>query len=586
MSLKPLVACLGVVIGLLLSCSVEARQNMSSPSGEGEGGSPPPGLTNDDGGDTPSLPNIPYDYVGYAVTNLPSHYTGVANGNLPPNENTPANNPITNAGATLGRVLFYDVRLSHNDTISCASCHQQELGFSDARKFSVGADGRTTHRHSMGLSNAKFYQNGKFRWDQTADTLEEQNLLPIEHPDEMNLDLGTLVTKLEGTSFYADLFNDAFGDPAITSDRVALSLAQFIRSMVSYNSKFDLAYTTGSNGMPDFAGVFTQQEQEGLALFGGQTGTGNELMCFRCHETVGHVAREPFNSGLDVDTTADEGAGLGRFKTPSLRNVAVLNGYMHDGRFKTLTEVVEFYNSGVQPHANLHPFLQKPNGDPIRLNLTQTQKDALVAFLETLTDDTFLTSPLFSDPFPINLPEVDSVEVNDATGQRSAVDSITIKLDGVIDIEPDAFSVIQRSDAGGSTGTAVTTSFSTSVIAGQTVAVVSFGSLTRNATGVLEDGNYQLTIDGSKVFRDGRPMAEDFVFGDVEADAFYTFFGDSDGDRDVDAPDLSEFWQTYRKSSGDSGFNPTLDFDADGDVDNVDFGQFIQRFSSNFLPFN
>lgn len=578
-----------VAIVLLVVWGMTATSySLASPQGivpPGGGGGVPPSLNSDEG-DTPDLPDTPFDYVGYAVTNLPSHYTTAAQGNLPPGDNTPAGNPITNPGATLGRVLFYDVRLSHNDTVSCASCHQQEIGFTDARTVSVGADGRKTQRHSMGLSNSRFYENGKFRWDEEAATLEIQNLLPIEHPDEMNLDLADLVVKLESTSFYADLFNDAFGDPTINPDRIARAMSQFIRAMVSYDSKFDLAFTSGSGGVADFEGVFNQQELDGLELFGGFTGTGNELNCFRCHETIAHVARQPFNNGLDDDTTADEGAGLGTFKTPSLRNIAVRQGFMHDGRFKTLGEVVEFYNSGVQSHANLHPLLKESDGSPQQLNLTQAQKDALVAFLGTLTDETFLTSELFSSPFPINLPEVDSVEVDDATGQRSAVDSITIKMDGVIDIEADAFSVIQRSDASGPTGSSVNTSFTSSVIDGQTVAVISFESTTRNGAGFLIDGNYEMTIDGSKVFRDGRPMGADFVFGDEAADLFFSFFGDSDGDRDVDGDDFTVFWQTYGKFAGDAEFNSNLDYDADGDIDNVDFAHFMQRFAAGSLPFN
>jgi cytochrome c peroxidase len=557
----------------------------ASPQGglPGGGGGLPGQLLDD--GDEPTLPDPPYDYVAYAVTNLPDHFTTPVEGQLPPVDNTPANNPITNPGAALGRVLFYDLRLSHNRTISCASCHQQELGFSDPRRLSSGADGIDSDRRSMGLSNSKYYRNGKFRWDEQAASLEAQTLLPIEHPKEMNLDLVTLVARLEETSFYPDLFNDAFGDSTITTDRISKALAQFTRSMVSYNSKFDSAYTAGQNNAPDFPAVFDQQELQGLRLFGGRPGPGRALHCFLCHQSVAHVGREASNTGLDLDTTADQGAGQGKFKTPSLRNIAVRGKFMHDGRFSSLAEVVDFYDLGVQDHPALDNILKDAEGSPMRLNLSQIEKDALIAFLETLTDTTLLTSPLFSSPFPIYLPEVDSVEIDEDTAQRSSVASITIRMDGVIDVESDAITVSQRSDANGPTGDSVQTSFTKSVIDGQTVVVVTFDSMTRNNAGVLQDGNYQLTIDSSKVFRDARPMAEDFVYGDTEDETFFTFYGDSDGDRDVDNVDLAKFLQTYRKVAGDMGFDFNFDYDADGDVDNVDVAKFLQRYR-NTLSFN
>ncbi len=568
---------LGIVL-LLMPGSCFASPQGGLP---GRGGGLPGQLLDD--GDEPTLPDPPYDYVAYAVTNLPDHFTMPVEGQLPPVDNTPANNPITNPGAALGRVLFYDLRLSHNRTISCASCHQQELGFSDPRRLSSGADGIDSDRRSMGLSNSKYYRNGKFRWDEQAANLEAQTLLPIEHPKEMNLDLATLVARLEETSFYPDLFNDAFGDSTITTDRISKALAQFTRSMVSYNSKFDSAYSAGQNSAPDFPAVFDQQELQGLRLFGGRPGPGRALHCFLCHQSVAHVGREASNTGLDLDTTADQGAGQGKFKTPSLRNIAVRGKFMHDGRFSSLAEVVDFYDLGVQDHPALDNILKDPEGNPMRLNLSQIEKDALIAFLETLTDTTLLTSPLFSSPFPIYLPEVDSVEIDEDTAQRSSVASITIKMDGVIDVESDAITVIQRSDANGPTGDSVQTSFTKSVVDGQTVIVVTFDSLTRNNAGVLQDGNYQLTIDSSKVFRDARPMAEDFVYGNTEDETFFTFYGDSDGDRDVDNVDLAKFLQTYRKVAGDMGFDFNFDYDADGDVDNVDLAKVSSTLPQNVV---
>ena len=189
----------------------------------------------------PNLPNAMFDYVAYAVTNLPKHYTDPNSpaGNLAGTDNTPATNPITNAGATLGRVLFYDRFLSANNTTSCGSCHLQQLGFSDLNPVSKGFQGGFTKRHSMGLSNAKFYQRGHFFSDERAATLEDLVLQPIQDPIEMGNNLSTLIPQMAQTTYYPGLFQAAFGTPDITPDRMASALAQFIRSMVSYQSKYD-----------------------------------------------------------------------------------------------------------------------------------------------------------------------------------------------------------------------------------------------------------------------------------------------------------------------------------------------------------
>ncbi len=354
----------------------------------------------------PALPTTTQDYVGYAVTNLPSHF---ATGDVAATDNTPADNPITNAGATLGRVLFYDKRLSHNDGLSCASCHQQSTGFGDSNQFSEGFEGGLTGRHSTALSNAAYYERGRFFWDERAATLEDQVLMPIQDAVEMGTDLDQLRDELAATDYYPKLFQDAFGSTEITNDRIAGALAQFVRSMVSYQSKYDEAVEIGTIEEPDFQSVFTAQELLGQQLFHG---VGR---CSDCHTTHAQVAERPQNIGLDADNSADEGAGNGRFKVMSLRNAEVRGRFMHDGRFATLEEVVEFYNSGVQDNPNLAGALRTNGGTPLQLNLTQAEKNALVAFMETLTDNTFLTSDLFSDPF-VDLP-------GDYTG------------DGVVDID-------------------------------------------------------------------------------------------------------------------------------------------------------
>ena len=186
------------------------------------------------------------------------------------------------------------------------------------------------------------------------------------------------------TPYYAPLFRAAFGTPEVTGDRVARALAQFVRALVSSESRFDRARVAGAG--------LTEEEREGLRLFAGRAG------CARCHvpnSLSGDAAR---NTGLDP-ARADGGAGGGRFKAPSLRNVAVRPPYMHDGRFATLEQVVAHYDGGVRPDPDLDPRLRDRDGTPRALGLTASEKGALVAFLRALTDSAFLVNPRFSDPF-------------------------------------------------------------------------------------------------------------------------------------------------------------------------------------------
>lgn len=336
----------------------------------------------------PVLPAAAFGYSDASIA-LPTQFR-VGPGNPANADTTPADNPVTNAGATLGRVLFYDKRLSVNDTVACASCHVQAAGFGDTRRFSVGFQGALTTRHSMGLANVRYYIPGRFFWDERAPTLEAQVLQPIQNSSEMGSSLPQVVTKLSGQAFYGPLFTAAFGDGAITSDRIARALAQFVRAMVSYRSKYDSAFT---NGTPNFAATFTAQEEQGRLIF---EGAGR---CNTCHGTVANVADAAHNNGLDA-VPIDSGAGGGRFKAPSLRNIAVRAPYMHDGRFATLEQVIDHYDSGVVDSAGLSPRLRGPDGAPRRLNLSLAQKQALVAFLGTLTDTALVTDPKFADPFP------------------------------------------------------------------------------------------------------------------------------------------------------------------------------------------
>jgi len=306
-------------------------------------------------------------------------------------------NPTTNAGATLGRVLFYDKRLSANQTISCSSCHQAAHGFSDPRQFSVGFNGGLTGRNSMGLTNTRYYLREHYFWDERAATLEDQVLQPIQNAVEMGMTLDAVVQRVSTEPFYAQLFTSAFGTPEVNSTRISRALAQFVRSIASGNSKYD-------QGVPQNFNNFTPLEAQGRNIFLGPIGG-----CAACHGSDNFVPGNAiFNNGIE-NPSVDLGLGgitgraqdNGFFKVPSLRNIELTAPYMHDGRFATLEQVVEFYNSGVTAHPNLSPQLRAggPGGPPRRLNLTNNQKAALVAFLKTLTDTSVTTDPKFSDPF-------------------------------------------------------------------------------------------------------------------------------------------------------------------------------------------
>ncbi|MGK0389795.1 MAG: cytochrome c peroxidase [Maribacter sp.] len=346
--------------------------------------------------------NLPTNYFNYANIDLPNYYETPPVANA---DNTPGNNQITDAGATLGRVLFYDANLSGNNTISCSSCHSQSNSFTDPDQFSTGFEGGLTGRNSMSLANARYYNNGRFFWDERAATLEDQVLMPIQDHVEMGMELTDLVPKLQALDYYPTLFDDAFGTTDVSSDRISRALAQFIRSMVSFESKYDeaLASVNGNvNGNTQFAN-FTEQENLGYQIF--NTNRGN---CSSCHDTEAHIAPTARNNGMYVDYL-DNGLGdvtgnandNGRFKVPSLRNVALTAPYMHDGTMTTLQEVVQHYNSGVQAHPNLDNRLTQGN-QPRRLNLNQQEQQALISFMNTLTDNSFITDEKYSDPFTGN----------------------------------------------------------------------------------------------------------------------------------------------------------------------------------------
>lgn len=335
----------------------------------------------------PVKPDSQFRYTDADVP-LPAHLVASVAGTVMFSDNTPPDNKVRNAGAALGRVLFHDVRLSANQTVACASCHQQQFGFGDTSRFSRGVHGRRPERRTLALANVRFNAYGRFFWDERAASLEEQILEVIQDPVEMDMDLDSLEARLGRTSFYRYYFASAFGSPEVTREGIARALAQFLRSMISAGSRFDAVFTTG--GAPDFSRL-TPDEYRGYQLF-------DSVGCVNCHRTALQFADRANNIGL-TEETGDTGAGYGRFKPASLRNVAVRPPYMHDGSMATLEDVVRFYSKGVRANPDLDLRLLEEDGRPRHLNLTDEQVGQLVAFLTALTDTVFLKDPRFGSPF-------------------------------------------------------------------------------------------------------------------------------------------------------------------------------------------
>jgi len=338
----------------------------------------------------------------------PDTYTPVLPAHFPANvsavlDNTPAGNPVTDRGATLGRVLFHDPLLSVNGTLTCASCHAPETGFADQTRVSVGFEGDSTAVRAMRLGNALFFEGGEMLWDRRASSIEDQVGQPIADPIEMGFTpdvggLAELVSRLSTTEYYPVLFEWAFGSAGVTEDRMRRALAQFVRSIVSTDSRFDRAFAEATSGLPSGAPLpltlpgFTDQENLGWRLFsapGAEGGVG----CHVCH-TIPTFALDASRRGNGLDegeTTV--------FKSPSLKNVAITGPWMHDGRFASLFEVVEHYNRNVKAGPALDSTFIAPDGRVGKLALFPPEIDALVAFMETLTDETLLSDPRFRTPF-------------------------------------------------------------------------------------------------------------------------------------------------------------------------------------------
>jgi cytochrome c peroxidase len=339
---------------------------------------------------TLKLPATPYRY---ANVELPAHFTQPGRND----DNTPADNPLSDDGATLGRVLFYEKRLSANNTTSCGSCHVQAHAFTVPTPSSKGFHGALTDRRAMPLVNLRYYQRARFFWDERAGNLEEMVLLPIQSRIEMGQDLKQAVGTFARDAAYPGLFARAFGDREITEPRIGKALAQFVRSIVSYQSRYDEGRARAPSAGDDFDN-FTLQENRGKALFMRNCGTchmkdGNEHFFVPTAANNGLRGNDPKADGGVGDVTL-RAADLGSFKSPSLRNVEVTAPYGHDGRFATLDALIDHYSDNPIFDPNLGYVI--PVGP---LKFTASETAALVAFLKTLTDRKFLNDRRFSNPF-------------------------------------------------------------------------------------------------------------------------------------------------------------------------------------------
>ena len=323
------------------------------------------------------LPGAPYNYAAAAA----------APATIP---RAPAV-AIDNNKALLGRVLFHDRRLSHDNSISCSSCHQQKHGFADNRRFSTGHIGVPTTRNSQSLLHVRVYQGSKqLFWDGHVAGLRNAVVAPIGHPDEMGTSLGEVVLKIQNEPYYQELTQRAYGSPYVTPAYIAECLEDFMESIPSFNSRWDIGSKTSFQN-------FTPEEHLGRITFGSH--------CNTCHSAGAFSNGAFMNNGLDL-VSADPGLGgvtknssdIGKFRVPSLRDVAATAPYMHDGRFNTLREVIDHYSNGTQPHPNRHASVASP------MNFTEQQKQALEAFLHTLTDEASATNDAFSDPFRYDVP--------------------------------------------------------------------------------------------------------------------------------------------------------------------------------------
>ncbi len=337
------------------------------------------------------------DKVAYEPTpyqlEVPSHF---------PDMIIPEDNPMTKEGVELGRKLFYEKKLSGDNTMACANCHAPQNAFSDPNQFSEGIDGIEGRRNAMALINLGW--DDFYFWDGRSATLEEQILLPVEDPVEMHDTWPEVIAELNASSEYRNLFFKAFGTPGVDKERAAKAIAQFLRTMISGSSKYDVMYKY-ENGLPLSAAeqsiysTITPEQWGGYDLFKSLNGAD----CFHCHNGPLMQVKKFSNNGLDA-TFSDLGRGEvtgnpsdhGKFKVPTLRNIEFSAPYMHDGRFATLDDVINHYSSGIAMSPTIDPLIEFASQGGVQLD--DYEKGLLKAFLLTLSDESFINNPDFQDP--------------------------------------------------------------------------------------------------------------------------------------------------------------------------------------------
>jgi cytochrome c peroxidase len=323
----------------------------------------------------------------------------------------PEDNPLTEEGVRLGRMLFYDPRLSGNNTVSCSTCHLQHLAFTDGKVGAVGVSGKPLAFNSMTLANL-LWGPQHFFWNGRTDSLEQQALIPIQNPDEMNQDLDELMEELSRDDTYPALFRRAYG--RVSPENIAKAIASFERTLVSTDSRYD-RFLRGEIKLD-------RNEERGRKLFMAHPDVKVSLRggnCIDCHSqflTSGFKALyDGFsNNGLDGEANMQPGlqevtreaSDRGKFKVPTLRNIALTAPYMHDGRFASLEQVLDHYNEGIHVSSTLSPLILEADNRPAfdvptaaSLHLSEEEKRAVIAFLHALTDEHFISEEQFSNPF-------------------------------------------------------------------------------------------------------------------------------------------------------------------------------------------
>ena len=317
--------------------------------------------------------------------------------------------------ATLGRVLFYDVNLSIDNTVSCGSCHRQALAFSDDVAFSDGVNGTSTTRNSIALGVVSSFYNyanspsSRLFWDRRALNLHDQMIGTLRNPNEMGMEVDYMVEKLNKLDYYQVLSRKAFGTEEMDPKMALDALEKFMSSIVANNTLFDAVQLKNQfvSRHGDWNGL-SIEENQGKNIFMNHCASchklnaaSNESNLIAMSDPIIHQA----SNGLELNYS-DKGMGetnsapefIGVFKIPGLRNIELTAPYMHDGRFNTIEEVIDFYSDGIQDHPNLHPLL-KENGHAKKLNFTADEKYSLVQFLKTLTDHSMIKNEKWSDPF-------------------------------------------------------------------------------------------------------------------------------------------------------------------------------------------